>query len=57
LKGKGFYSWEEVRPQFNLENMNQCIWRKLFESIPRIWFEKLMALLKDFNSGDWLKVY
>jgi hypothetical protein len=57
LKGKGFYSWEEVRPQFNLENMNQCIWRKLFESIPRIWFEKLMALLKDFNSEDWLKVY
>jgi hypothetical protein len=56
LKGKGFYSWE-VRPEFNLENMNQCIWRKLFENIPRIWFEMLMALLKDFNSGDWLKVY
>jgi len=43
--------------KFNLEEGEQCVWRRIIGSIPTAWVAKLTDPSREVKSGDWLSIY
>jgi len=43
--------------KFNLEEGEQCVWRRIIGSIPTAWVAKFTDPSREVKSGDWLSIY